>query len=151
MTQLYDAFLKGQPSPLAELPLQYGDYAVWQRQWLQGEVMEQQLCYWRRQLGGELPVLELPTDRPRPAVWSASGAVEAFVLPPELGARLQAVSRQRECDCSCCCLRAIKFLWRYSGQTEVLVGTAIANRTRRDRAADRVFFEHAGDERGFVG
>src|SRR5207244_2161292 len=74
LTTLYHAYSTGAPSPLEELPIQYADYAVWQRGWLQGEVLEEQLSYWREQLGGELPVLELPTDRPRPPVQSYRGA-----------------------------------------------------------------------------
>ena len=64
---LYEAFSEGRPSPLEELPIQYADFAVWQRQWLQGELLEQQLGYWKKQLQGAPPILELPMDRPRPA------------------------------------------------------------------------------------
>ena len=69
---LYNAFSQGQPSPLAELPVQYADYAVWQREWLQGEVLEQQIGYWKEQLEGAPELLELPADRPRPAVQTSS-------------------------------------------------------------------------------
>ena len=71
---LYEAYAVGAESPLKELSLQYGDYAVWQREWLQGEVLDQQLAYWRKQLAGVPPVLELPTDYPRPAVMTFNGA-----------------------------------------------------------------------------
>ena len=74
LTALYEAFSEGKPSPLPELPIQYADFAVWQREWLQGEVLEKQLSYWRERLGGDLPVLELPTDRSRPAVQTYAGA-----------------------------------------------------------------------------
>ena len=80
IASLYRAYSAGEESPLPELPLQYADYAVWQREWLQGEVLEAELGYWREQLRGELPVLELPTDRPRPAVQSYRGAREFFRL-----------------------------------------------------------------------
>ena len=73
MAALYEAMRQGQESPLAELPIQYADYASWQREWLQGEVLERQLSYWREQLAGAPAVLELPTDRPRPAVQSIAG------------------------------------------------------------------------------
>ncbi|MCP4378352.1 MAG: non-ribosomal peptide synthetase, partial [bacterium] len=93
---LYTAFIKGKPADLPELPVQYADYAVWQRQWLQGEALETQLNYWKDKLGGELPVLELPTDRPRPAVQTHRGAIESLVLPNELTDALRAISRREE-------------------------------------------------------
>ena len=86
---LYAAFSAGQSSPLPELAIQYADFAVWQRAWLQGAVLEKQLAYWREQLGGELPVLELPTDRPRPAKQSFRGAAEEFELGEEVSRRLR--------------------------------------------------------------
>ena len=92
---LYSAFIEGKPADLPELPVQYADYAVWQRQWLQGEALEAQLNYWKDKLGGELPVLELPTDRSRPAVQTHRGAIESFTLPKELTEALQALSRHQ--------------------------------------------------------
>ena len=80
MTALYAAFSSGRPSPLRELPIQYADFAVWQRKWLQGDVLEEQLAYWKRRLEGAPPVLELPTDRPRPAVQTYRGAQECVVF-----------------------------------------------------------------------
>ncbi|HVN79016.1 MAG TPA: amino acid adenylation domain-containing protein, partial [Terriglobia bacterium] len=91
---LYRAFSANQPSPLPDLPVQYADYAVWQRGWLQGEVLDEQLSYWKRQLGGELPVLELPTDHPRPAVPSYRGGQVRFELAAELSRELRQLSRQ---------------------------------------------------------
>src|SRR5436190_24222196 len=70
LTTLYQAFSQGEASPLPELPIQYADFAAWQRGWLQGEVLEAGMKYWRTQLGGELPVLDLPTDRPRPSAYT---------------------------------------------------------------------------------
>src|SRR6185312_8496952 len=81
---LYEAFLAGKPSPLPDLPIQYPDFALWQREWLQGEVFEQHLTYWKQQLGGAPSVLELPTDRPRPPVQTYQGARHTFVLPQSL-------------------------------------------------------------------
>jgi hypothetical protein len=86
---LYAARQQGRPSPLAPLTLQYPDYAVWQRKWLQGPVLEAQIAYWKRQLAGAAPVLELPTDRPRPVVQSFQGAQEPFQLSEGLTTALR--------------------------------------------------------------
>ncbi|MEL6764884.1 MAG: condensation domain-containing protein, partial [Cyanobacteria bacterium J06607_6] len=94
MTVLYDAFRQGHASPLPPLPIQYGDWAVWQQQQLQGERLETQLAYWQAQLGGELPVLELPTDRPQPAVPTYQGAQYPLTLSAELSAALKTLSSQ---------------------------------------------------------
>ena len=83
---LYEAFSQGRPSPLPELPVQYADYAAWQRQWLQGEALEAQLAYWREQLAGAPQLLELPTDKPRPAAQSYRGATSTRVMPAALSA-----------------------------------------------------------------
>src|SRR5207253_1794187 len=92
---LYEAYATGQESPLAELPIQYADYAVWQREWLQGTVLEKQLGYWREQLAGAPPVLQLPTDHPRPAIQSYRGAQVELQFSAELTAGLKQLS-QRE-------------------------------------------------------
>ena len=78
---LYQAEIKGEPAPLPALPIQYADYALWQREWLQGEVLQKQLAYWRQQLTGAPAVLNLPTDRQRPAVQAYTGAVQTLLLP----------------------------------------------------------------------
>ncbi|MGC2062518.1 MAG: condensation domain-containing protein, partial [Thermodesulfovibrionales bacterium] len=93
LSALYNAFSTGLPSPLPELSIQYADFAVWQRQYMQGEVLKQQMSYWRDQLGGELPVLELPTDRPRPAVQSFRGSTQQFILSGELTKGLRDLSQ----------------------------------------------------------
>jgi amino acid adenylation domain-containing protein/non-ribosomal peptide synthase protein (TIGR01720 family) len=130
--RLYEAFAQGQPSPLGELPVQYADYAVWQRGWLQGEVLEKQLGYWKEQLQGA-PVLELPTDRPRPAVQSHRGASQRVILSGELTDGLQALSQQEGATLFMMLSAAFKVLLsRYSGQEDVMVGTAIANRNRTE-------------------
>ncbi|MDQ3804120.1 MAG: amino acid adenylation domain-containing protein, partial [Acidobacteriota bacterium] len=127
---LYEAFSRGEPSPLEELPVQYADYALWQKQWLQGEVLERQMQYWREQLGGDLPVLELPTDRPRPAVQSYRGAHESFSLPVELAAALRELSRREGVTLYMTLLAAFQVLLsRYTGQQDVAVGSPIAGRT----------------------
>jgi len=80
LLSLYEAFSQGEPSPLPELPIQYADFAVWQREWLQNNVLDQQLSYWKEQLAGAPPVLELPTDRPRPAVQTFPGAYQSLAF-----------------------------------------------------------------------
>ena len=92
VSALYEAYIEGRESPLPELEIQYADYAVWQREWLQGEVLEQQLSYWRQQLGEELPVLQLPTDKPRPPVQSYRGRSLGVSLPATLTAELKKLS-----------------------------------------------------------
>ncbi|HEX8151177.1 MAG TPA: condensation domain-containing protein, partial [Pyrinomonadaceae bacterium] len=135
---LYEAYSKGEPSPLGELPMQYADYAAWQRSWLTGEVLERQLDYWTGQLtggeaGGELPVLELPADRPRPAAQSYKGAVHGFELSDELTAGLKRLSRSEGVTLYMLMLAAFQtLLHRYSGQEQVLVGTPSAGRSREE-------------------
>ncbi len=128
---LYRAYSAGEPSPLPELVIQYADFAVWQREWLQGEVLETQLAYWKQQLGGRLPVLELLTDRPRPAVQTFRGAWQRFVVPKSVFDALRVLSRQEECTLFMTLLAAFKaLLHRYTGQDDIIVGTPIANRNR---------------------
>ncbi len=128
---LYEAYRKGEESPLAELAVQYGDYAVWQREWLQTEVLAGQLGYWREQLAGAPSLLELPTDGPRPAVQSFRGAAARHRLSSELHSGLQQFSRKQQATLFMTLLAGWQtLLYRYSGQTEIVVGTPIANRTR---------------------
>ena len=130
---LYTAFINGKPADLSELPVQYADYAVWQRQWLQDEALEGQLNYWKDKLGGELPVLELPTDRPRPAVQTHRGATVLFALPKELTDALQALSRREGVTLFMTLLAAFKtLLYRLTGQEDTIVGTPIAGRNRTE-------------------
>ncbi|HEU4597503.1 MAG TPA: condensation domain-containing protein [Pyrinomonadaceae bacterium] len=133
MTALYSAFTRDESSPLAELPIQYADYAAWQRQHLSGERLEQQLSYWRGQLGGAPALLELPTDRPRPPVQSNRGARHQFTLPRELVESLKELSRGENCTLFMVLLAAWQILLsRHSGQTDISVGTDIANRNREE-------------------
>jgi len=128
---LYEAFSHNQPSPLPELPIQYADYAIWQREWLSGEVLDAQLSYWREQLAGVPAVLELPTDHPRPAVQSFRGAAHHIHLSAELTEQLRQLSRSEGVTLFMTLLSAFSVLLsRYSGQEDVVVGTPIANRTR---------------------
>ena len=128
---LYAAFSEGKPSPLPDLPIQYADYAAWQRERLQGEVLEGQVAYWKDQLGGELTQLQLPTDRPRPAVQTHRGARHGFDLPKGLAEKINTLRRQQGVTLFMTLLAAFKvLLYRYTGQTDFEVGTPIANRTR---------------------
>jgi amino acid adenylation domain-containing protein len=138
---LYDAFSRGAPSPLPELPIQYADFAVWQREWLRGEVLERQLSYWREQLKGAPPVLELPTDRARPAVQSYRGANESLELPEELILKIRKLSSQEGVTLFMFLLAAFKvLLYRYTGQPDVVVGTPIAGRHHTEIEALIGFF-----------
>ena len=129
LAALYEAFLRGKPSPLAELPIQYADFAHWQRQWLQGEVLAHQLSYWQQQLAGAKPVLELPTDRPRPAVQTFRGASTTLALPAPLSQELKSLSQRSGVTLFMSLLAAFQtLLYRYSEQEDILVGTPIANR-----------------------
>src|SRR6201991_4534612 len=129
---LYQAYSAGQESPLEELAIQYGDYAQWQREWLQGEVLEQKLGYWREQLG-ELPVLELPTDHIRPAVQSYTGRRHSFTIPTAVTQQLKEVSQQEGATLYMVLLAAFQLLLsRYSGQEDIVVGTDIAGRNRAE-------------------
>ena len=133
LSVLYRAFVKGESSPLPELPIQYGDYAVWQRQWLQGKVLESQLSYWRKQLEDIPGVLNLPTDRPRPAVQSFRGKRQSIELSRELTQGLKALSRKQGVTLFMTLLVAFQtLLYRYSGQEDVVVGSPIANRNRAE-------------------
>ncbi|HEY9874102.1 MAG TPA: amino acid adenylation domain-containing protein, partial [Candidatus Obscuribacterales bacterium] len=120
-------------STLPELPIQYADFALWQRQWLQGKELENQLGYWTKKLGGNLPILNLPSDRPRPAVQTFHGAVEKFVLPPKLTQALTQLSQRQGATLFMALLAAFNvLLYRYTGQEDILVGTPIANRHRQE-------------------
>jgi len=131
LSAFYTAFVEGREPALQALPIQYADYAAWQRQWLQGEVLEAQLEYWRGQLGPELPVLELPTDHPRPAQQSFAGARESYALPAPLVASLRSLSQQEGVTLFMTLAAGLKGLFhRYSGQSVITIGTPVANRTR---------------------
>lgn len=133
LAALYQAFSTNLGSPLPELSIQYADFALWQKQWLQGEVLEKQLAYWQQNLSGRLPQLKLPTDRPRPATRTYRGAAEYFRLPVEVAASLYALSREAGITVFMTTLAAFQtLLHRYSGQDDIIVGSGIANRTRTE-------------------
>ena len=129
---LYQAFRDGQPYPLAELPIQYADFAIWQRDYMQKEILEQHLSYWRQRLAG-IPVLQLPTDHPRPAVQSHRGAYEVLLMPKTLTEEVKALSRQEGVTLFMVLLTAFKvLLHRYSGQDDIVVGSPFMGRTHRE-------------------
>ena len=129
--RLYNSFAAGQIPSLPELPIQYADYAVWQREWLQGDVLDTQMAYWKQHLAGAPALLELPTDRPRPPVQSFRGATRQANLPPALLQELKTLGNNNGATLFMTLLAAFEvLLFRYSGQDDIVVGTAIANRTR---------------------
>lgn len=133
VSALYEAFGHGEPSLLPELEVQYADFAVWQREQLQGETLERDLTFWKEQLTGAPPLLELPTDHPRPQVQTYRGAAESFELSPELSQRLKALSQHRGTTMFMFFLAAFQtFLHRYTDQDDIVVGTTIAGRERSE-------------------
>ncbi|MEG4227993.1 amino acid adenylation domain-containing protein [Microcoleus sp. N9_B2] len=141
LAALYEAFSIGKPSPLPELPIQYADFAIWQREWLAGDSvgdsfasrLQTQLNYWKKQLSGAPPLLELPADRPRPPVQTYRGAKESLLIPKTLTAALKKLSRQENATLFMTLLAAFKtLLYRYTGQADIPVGSPIANRNRAE-------------------
>ncbi|NEO76293.1 non-ribosomal peptide synthetase [Moorena sp. SIO4G3] len=133
LSKLYPALLTDSPSTLPELPIQYADFTIWQRQWLKGDRFEQQLNYWKQQLADAPPFLELPTDRPRPPVQTFRGRSISFELNSDLTAKLKTLSQQSGATLFMTLLAALTtLLYRYSGQEDVLVGTPIANRNHQE-------------------
>ncbi|HEX8318267.1 condensation domain-containing protein, partial [Longimicrobium sp.] len=130
---LYAAYREGRESPLPELAVQYADYAVWQREQVEGETLERQLAYWRVRLAGAPELLELPTDRPRPPVQTYRGATVPVELSAELLERLQALGRSEGATLYMVVLGAFQVLLsKYSGSEDVVVGSPIAGRTRKE-------------------
>ncbi|WP_146201073.1 non-ribosomal peptide synthetase, partial [Tumebacillus permanentifrigoris] len=133
VTALYEADVLGTDLSLDNLQIQYADYAAWQRDWLQGDVLEGQLSYWRAQLGGELPALQLPTDRPRPPVQTYNGATESVALSKQMQEALHELSRRHGATLFMTLLGAFQtLLYRYSGQEDFAVGTPIAGRVHEE-------------------
>ena len=131
MAALYEAYSCEKPSPLEELPIQYADYSIWQRNYLQGEVLENLLSYWKEKLKGKLPVMQLPTDRPRPAVQNFRGEEIIFYLSRKFTDELKALSKREGVTLSMTLLAAFKVLLRHhSGMEDIVVGTDVANRNR---------------------
>ncbi|MEM9004407.1 MAG: amino acid adenylation domain-containing protein [Cyanobacteria bacterium P01_F01_bin.86] len=133
VSSLYQAFSEGQPSPLSDLPIQYADFAVWQRQHLSEDKLNTQLDYWKQQLSGAPEQLELPTDRPRPEVQSYRGATHCVTFDADLMQKLQQLSRESGTTLFMTLQAAFStLLYRYSGQSDILVGSAVSGRDRRE-------------------
>jgi len=131
LAALYAAFATGSPATLPELPIQYADYALWQREWLQGERLEMRLSYWKERLSDSPPTLDIPADRPRPTNPSFRGAQRTVLLPLSLASALRAVGRGRGATLFMTLLAAFQtLLQRYTGQDDIIVGSPIAGRTR---------------------
>ncbi|RPR46117.1 non-ribosomal peptide synthetase, partial [Pseudomonas aeruginosa] len=131
LVQLYAAYSQGREAALPALPIQYPDYAVWQREWMEAGERERQLAYWIGLLGGEQPVLELPFDRPRPAEQSFRGARLEFELGAERARRLKALAQRQGASTFMLLLASFQaLLYRYSGQSDIRVGVPVANRNR---------------------
>ncbi|HEY0386434.1 MAG TPA: condensation domain-containing protein [Pyrinomonadaceae bacterium] len=141
LTVIYNAYLRGQASPLPELSMQYADYTVWQRQWLQGEVLGQHLAYWKQHLAGAPATLELPIDRPRPAERSYQGAAQYITLSASTSDALRELCRQEGVTMFMLLLAAFQtLLVRCSGQEDICVGTPIAGRNHSHTEALIGFF-----------
>ena len=131
LAELYEANCNGAPANLPALPIQYADYAVWQRDWFKGEVFEEQLRYWRKSLSGNPPLLELPADRPRPAVPAFRGGNQARALPKGLGQALKQIAERNHATLFMVLLAAFKaLLHRYTQQDDIVVASPIAGRSR---------------------
>jgi hypothetical protein len=128
---LYDAFANNRSSPLPELPIQYVDFAAWQRNWLQGELLQSQLAYWKQRLAGAVTTLRLPTDYPRPPIQTNRGALQTFAVSGDLTQSLKNFSRRNRVTLFMTLLGAFQtLLYRYSWQDDSVIGVPIANRTR---------------------
>lgn len=142
LAALYDAFVNGKPSPLPELPVQYADYAVWQRERLRGPLLHEELAYWKRQLGGELPALALPVDRKRVAgTKRRRGDVQEFEVPARVYGKLRELARQEATTLYVTLLAAFQtLLCRYTEERDILVDTGVAGRNRSELSAVLGFF-----------
>jgi amino acid adenylation domain-containing protein/non-ribosomal peptide synthase protein (TIGR01720 family) len=130
---LYEAFILGKPSPLAPLPIQYADFAHWQRRWLEGDRIQEQLAYWKKKLAGATAALELPTDGPRPAVQTFHGGSHRFALSSDLTAGLRRLCRAQGATLYMALLAGFNaLLHRMTGQTDICIGSPIANRNRAE-------------------
>ena len=133
IAMLYEAFFNNRPSPLSELPIQYGDFSEWQQNYVTGDVLERQLNYWKKQLGGSLPILELPSDRPRPNVQTLRGASISHLLSKDVVMAIREFNRRHDATLYMTLLAVFQvLLHRYTGLDDILVGSPIANRNRAE-------------------
>ncbi|HEU4453278.1 MAG TPA: amino acid adenylation domain-containing protein [Longimicrobium sp.] len=132
MEELYEAYARGEPSPLPELPVQYADYSAWQREFLTGETLRKQVDYWRRHMEGA-PTLEIPTDRPRLPVLSHRGGIHRFMWPAALTERIRATGKELGASLNMVVMAAFNvLLQKYGGQDDIVVGTLLGNRNRAE-------------------
>ncbi|QTA91520.1 non-ribosomal peptide synthetase [Desulfonema magnum] len=132
LTAIYQSFSQGTPASLPELSVQYADFAVWQREWLRGKHLEKHLLYWKEQLAGAPPVLELPSDRPRPAKLTYRGSAEHFHISPDVTEKLSALSRQKGVSLFMTLFAAFNtLLFRYTGQKDMVIGSTTAGRNHK--------------------
>jgi len=144
LSEMYAARVQGRPSSLPELPVQYADFALWQRDWMAGDVLKEQLRWWKDHLEGAPPLLELPTDRTRPAVQSYKGATRHFEVPPEVTEALKALGRKEGATLFMVLEAAFALLLsRYSGQDDLVIGTPVANRNHTETEPLIGFFLNA--------
>ncbi|HYP25734.1 MAG TPA: amino acid adenylation domain-containing protein, partial [Blastocatellia bacterium] len=133
LSAIYQAYRRGEPSPLSDLPIQYADYAAWQRQWLAGEALEEGLAYWKRHLSDAPSLLELPTDRPRPPVQSLRGGSESLVIESDVARAVKRLSREEGVTLFMTLLAAYQvLLHKYTSQDVIVVGTPVAGRSRSE-------------------
>ena len=133
LSSFYQALLSNSTASLPKLPIQYADFAVWQRQWLQGEVLANQLNYWKKQLAAAPPLLELPTDKPRPPIPSFRGSSICFKIDSDVTEKLKSLSQKSGVTLFMTLLATLNtLLFRYSSQKDILVGTPTANRNRQE-------------------
>lgn len=131
ISEYYEAFLKGQKASLPEPGIQYGDYAEWQRDWLQGTVLEKEMDFWRSLLKGAPTIIDLPTDRRRPSIQSTNGAIKFFSLPRELSQAVKQLSQRENATVFMTLLTAYGLLlYKYTGQEDILIGTPVAGREK---------------------
>ncbi len=133
LTKIYQAFVQGKSSPLPELSVQYANFVYWQQNWLQSQALEHNLTYWKQQLGGNLPILKLPTDHPRPAIQTFRGEQQKFRLSKTLTQGIKQLSQQEEATLFMTLLATFQtLLYRYTSQEDILVGSPIANRNHQE-------------------
>ncbi|KAB2834873.1 MAG: non-ribosomal peptide synthetase, partial [Caedimonadaceae bacterium] len=129
----YNAYCTHQPSPFSSLPLQYADFAIWQRDWLQGDALKQQLSYWKQQLSNIPDLLELPTDKARPKELTYHGATHSHSLSKEVKEALNQLAQRHNTSLFMILLTAFQvLLYRYTGQKDIVVGSPIANRHHKE-------------------
>lgn len=133
VTSLYAAYITGERSPLPDLSVQYADFSQWQHSWMAGAVLEWELAYWKTALGGDLPILNLPTDRSRPVLQSSRGALVTRLVPRDISSAVAALGRRMDATLYMALLAGfVLLLHRWTGQRDLIVGTPIANRTRKE-------------------